>query len=504
MAGPWDLQVGQSHGGIPTYLVGTTTISVQNLGDATNTVTIKAGISPSENDQCPGPNGTVTNIQRAFGAATVTITNNGPNEIKMSTVPNNIVHFFLQKNCVGEFREFKEGDSVMYGPQDPDNDKYMSCIIGKDVWVNCYQHSEPSTRDPGVHEELKSGTNNDLSNLRGLSSFQVIATKYGCAIDLRLRDKVHQKPGEFNLLVTVPDLDPITMTSYSDYRQVPIEKMDDSKQDILVKITVTQASSPSDIVATGSLYFRYDKKTGEISTRKNDDFPKNMSITQDVRHGESIWNQENKFTGWTDVDLSEKGYLEAKAGGKKLKEAGYEFDLAYTSVLKRAIHTCNIVLDELDLAYIPVDKQWRLNERMYGDLQGLNKAETARKYGDEQVHIWRRSYDIQPPALEASDPRFPGHDKRYANLDVSLLPKTECLKDTVDRFLPLWLDNISVQIKSGKKVLIAAHGNSIRALIKYLDNVPDDKIVGVEIPTGVPLVYELDENLKPTKPYYYL
>lgn len=221
-----------------------------------------------------------------------------------------------------------------------------------------------------------------------------------------------------------------------------------------------------------------------------------------VRHGESTWNKENRFTGWTDVDLSEKGKEEAKKAGEILKAEGFEFDLAYTSVLKRAIRTLWYVLDEMDLMWIPVIRDWRLNERHYGALQGLNKAETAAKHGEEQVKIWRRSYDIQPPALEESDERFPGRDPRYGNLTADQLPKTECLKDTVARFLPLWKNEISNDIKSGKKVLIVAHGNSLRALVKYLDNIPDDEIVGLNIPTGIPLVYELDDDLKPIKHYY--
>ncbi|EAL64785.1 phosphoglycerate mutase [Dictyostelium discoideum AX4] len=221
-----------------------------------------------------------------------------------------------------------------------------------------------------------------------------------------------------------------------------------------------------------------------------------------IRHGESTWNKENKFTGWTDVDLSEKGVQEAHEAGKRLLKAGFTFDIAYTSVLKRAIRTLWILLEELNLYWIPVSRQWRLNERMYGSLQGLNKSETAAKYGEDQVLIWRRSYDIPPPALEESDERYPGNDPRYAKLDKSDLPKTECLKDTVERFLPLWNDTIAPTIKSGQKVLIAAHGNSIRALVKYLDNIADDKIVSMDIPTGIPLVYELDENLKPIKHYY--
>ncbi len=221
-----------------------------------------------------------------------------------------------------------------------------------------------------------------------------------------------------------------------------------------------------------------------------------------VRHGESTWNKENRFTGWTDVDLSEKGKEEAKKAGEILKAEGFKFDLAYTSVLKRAIRTLWYILDEMDLMWIPVIRDWRLNERHYGALQGLNKAETAAKHGEEQVKIWRRSYDIQPPALEESDERFPGHYPRYGNLTADQLPKTECLKDTVARFLPLWKNEISNDIKSGKKVLIVAHGNSLRALVKYLDNIPDDEIVGLNIPTGIPLVYELDDDLKPIKHYY--
>ena len=227
-----------------------------------------------------------------------------------------------------------------------------------------------------------------------------------------------------------------------------------------------------------------------------------MTKLVDVRHGESTWNKENRFPGWTDVDLSEKGKEEAKKAGEILKAEGFEFDLAYTSVLKRAIRTLWYVLDEMDLMWIPVIRDWRLNERHYGALQGLNKAETAARHGEEQVKIWRRSYDIQPPALEESDERFPGHDPRYGNLTADQLPKTECLKDTVARFLPLWKNEISSDIKSGKKVLVVAHGNSLRALVKYLDNIPDDEIVGLNIPTGIPLVYELDDDLKPIKHYY--
>ncbi len=221
-----------------------------------------------------------------------------------------------------------------------------------------------------------------------------------------------------------------------------------------------------------------------------------------IRHGESEWNKENRFTGWTDVDLSEKGIFEAKEGGRVLKEQGYTFDIAFTSVLKRAIRTLWIVQDEMDLMWIPVQISWRLNERMYGALQGLNKAETAAKFGEEQVLIWRRSYDIPPPALDKSDPRWPGHDPRYKDLAENEIPVTECLKDTVDRFLPYWHDVIAPTIRSGKRVLIAAHGNSLRALVKYLDNISDEEIIRLNIPTGMPLVYELDEQLKPIKSYY--
>jgi 2,3-bisphosphoglycerate-dependent phosphoglycerate mutase len=223
-----------------------------------------------------------------------------------------------------------------------------------------------------------------------------------------------------------------------------------------------------------------------------------------LRHGESEWNRENRFTGWTDVDLSEKGLAEAKAAGKLLKDEGYVFDIAFTSVLKRAIRTLWLTLDGMDLMWIPVYRNWRLNERHYGGLQGLNKAETAAKYGEQQVKVWRRSYDIPPPPLEKTDPRFPGNDpqKRYADLKPEELPATECLKDTVARFLPMWHDTIAPTIKTGKRVVIAAHGNSLRALVKYLDNVSDKDIVELNIPTGIPLVYELDENLKPIKHYY--
>jgi 2,3-bisphosphoglycerate-dependent phosphoglycerate mutase len=221
-----------------------------------------------------------------------------------------------------------------------------------------------------------------------------------------------------------------------------------------------------------------------------------------LRHGESDWNKQNRFTGWTDVDLTEKGIEEAIISGKLMKEAGFVFDIAFTSVLKRAIRTLWLALDEMDLMWIPVINSWRLNERHYGALQGLNKAETAAKFGDEQVHIWRRSYDIQPPALGVDDERYPGNDPRYANLSAEELPLTECLKDTVARFLPFWHNDAVPAIKSGKQVIIAAHGNSIRALVKYLDNIPEDEISELNIPTGVPLVYELDKDLKPIKHYY--
>ncbi|MFO7739105.1 MAG: 2,3-diphosphoglycerate-dependent phosphoglycerate mutase [Desulfatiglandaceae bacterium] len=221
-----------------------------------------------------------------------------------------------------------------------------------------------------------------------------------------------------------------------------------------------------------------------------------------VRHGESVWNKENLFTGWTDVDLSEKGVEEAAEGGRVLKEDGYIFDIAFTSVLKRAIRTLWIVLDEMDLMWIPVTRDWRLNERHYGALQGLNKAEMADKFGEKQVKIWRRSYDTRPPALEETDPRNPAMDPRYQELKKEQVPLTECLKDTVARFLPCWHELIAPTVRSGKRVLIAAHGNSLRALVKYLDNIPDDVIPEVNIPTGMPLVYELEDDLKPIKNYY--
>jgi 2,3-bisphosphoglycerate-dependent phosphoglycerate mutase len=221
-----------------------------------------------------------------------------------------------------------------------------------------------------------------------------------------------------------------------------------------------------------------------------------------LRHGESEWNQKNLYSGWTDVDLSEKGIQEAHNAGKALKEGGYTFDIAFTSVLKRAIRTLWITLDEMDLMWIPVVNSWRLNERHYGALQGLNKAQTAEEFGEAQVKLWRRSYDVQPPALKKEDPRYPGHDPRYKDLTDTELPLTECLKDTVNRFLPYWEKTISPEIKKGKKVIIAAHGNSLRALVKYLDHVSDEEIVDLNIPTGIPLVYELDGNLHPIKHYY--
>lgn len=221
-----------------------------------------------------------------------------------------------------------------------------------------------------------------------------------------------------------------------------------------------------------------------------------------LRHGESLWNMENRFTGWTDVDLSEKGIEEAKRSGAVLKKEGFIFDVAFTSVLKRAIRTLWLVLDELDLMWIPVYNSWRLNERHYGDLQGLNKSEIADKFGEEQVLTWRRSYNIPPPVLKEKDPRNPARDPRYGHLDLKDIPLTECLKDTVDRFLPYWHTTITPAIKEGKRVIIAAHGNSLRALLKYLDDVSETDIVGLNIPTGVPLVYELDENLKPVRHYY--
>ncbi len=221
-----------------------------------------------------------------------------------------------------------------------------------------------------------------------------------------------------------------------------------------------------------------------------------------LRHGESTWNQENRFTGWTDVPLSDKGIKEAHEAGRLMKKEGFVFDVAHTSVLKRAIKTLWLALEEMDQMWIPVHQTWRLNERHYGALQGLNKAETAAKYGDEQVLIWRRSYDVPPQPLTRDDPRYPGKDPRYASLAPNELPLTECLKDTVARFLPYWQDVIAPSIKTGKRVIIAAHGNSLRALVKYLDHISDNDIVELNIPTGVPLVYELNDSLKPIKHYY--
>jgi len=221
-----------------------------------------------------------------------------------------------------------------------------------------------------------------------------------------------------------------------------------------------------------------------------------------IRHGESTWNLENRFTGWTDVELTPTGVAQAQQAGRLLKAEGYEFDVAYTSVLKRAIWTLWHALDQMDRTWLPVVHNWRLNERHYGGLQGLNKAEVAQQYGDEQVLVWRRSYDTPPPALEAGDPRGQRQDVRYAKLKPEEIPLTECLKDTVARVLPLWNESLAPAIKSGRRIVIAAHGNSIRALVKYLDNIGDDEIVGVNIPNGIPLVYELDADLKPIKSYY--
>jgi len=221
-----------------------------------------------------------------------------------------------------------------------------------------------------------------------------------------------------------------------------------------------------------------------------------------IRHGESTWNLENRFTGWTDVDLSEQGLKEARTAGEVLRAEGFTFDVAYTSVLKRAIRTLWIILDQLDLMWIPVQHSWRLNERHYGALQGLNKAETAAQFGDDQVKIWRRSYDTPPPPLAPEDERFPGRDPRYAGLSTEELPLTECLKDTVARMLPHWHHEIAPAVKAGKRVIVAAHGNSLRALVKYLDNISEDEIIGLNIPTGIPLVYELDADLKPIRHYY--
>jgi len=218
-----------------------------------------------------------------------------------------------------------------------------------------------------------------------------------------------------------------------------------------------------------------------------------------LRHGESVWNRENRFTGWTDVDLSEKGVEEARAGGRLLASAGYRFDQAYTSVLKRAIRTLWIALDELDQMWLPVEKSWKLNERHYGALQGLNKAEMAAKFGEQQVLVWRRSYDTPPPMLEPGDARYEGREARYAGVEV---PRTECLKDTVARVIPYWNGTIAPAVRAGRRVLVAAHGNSLRALVKHLDGIGEAEIVGLNIPTGVPLIYELDASLKPVKHYY--
>ncbi len=221
-----------------------------------------------------------------------------------------------------------------------------------------------------------------------------------------------------------------------------------------------------------------------------------------LRHGESTWNQENRFTGWVDVSLSQKGTQEAAEAGRVLKREGYEFDTAFTSLLKRAIKTLWLVLEEMDLMWIPVQRDWRLNERHYGALQGLNKAETAAKHGDAQVQIWRRSYAIRPPEVAVDDPMYPGHDLRYQQLDPALIPRTECLEDVVARFLPFWKDHIVPVITSGKRVLITAHGNSLRALVKYLDGISEEEILELNIPTGIPLVYELDHDLNPLRHYY--
>jgi 2,3-bisphosphoglycerate-dependent phosphoglycerate mutase len=221
-----------------------------------------------------------------------------------------------------------------------------------------------------------------------------------------------------------------------------------------------------------------------------------------LRHGESVWNQENRFSGWTDVDLNEKGMEEARAAGRLLKQEGFVFDVAFTSVLRRAIKTLWVVLEETDLMWIPVRHTWRLNERHYGALQGLNKAETAAKFGEAQVKIWRRSYDTPPPALEEGDPRFELRNPRYAELGPGEFPRTECLKDTVARFLPYWHETIAPTLRSGRRVLIAAHGNSLRALIKYLDDISEQEIIELNIPTAQPLVYELDDDLKPIRHDY--
>lgn len=221
-----------------------------------------------------------------------------------------------------------------------------------------------------------------------------------------------------------------------------------------------------------------------------------------IRHGQSVWNKAKKFTGWTDVDLTEQGIEEAISAGQRLKKAGFIFDMAYTSYQKRAIKTLNYALEELDMLWLPVEKSWRLNERHYGALQGESKVEMAERVGEEQVHIWRRSFDTPPPKLELDDPRHPSHDPRYAELTPEQLPASESLKDTIDRMLPYWTETIAPAVKSGKRIIISAHGNSLRALVKHLDQISDEDIPGLNIPTGVPLVYELDENLQPTKSYY--
>lgn len=221
-----------------------------------------------------------------------------------------------------------------------------------------------------------------------------------------------------------------------------------------------------------------------------------------IRHGQSAWNLENRFTGWTDVDLTDLGRQEAQEGGKMLKEAGFDFDVCYTSYLRRAVKTLDIVLDAMDLMWLPVHKSWRLNERHYGALQGLNKAETAAKYGDEQVFIWRRSYDTPPPALDKDDPRYPGHERRYGSISADELPLCESLKDTVARVMPFWHDELAPMIRSGARVLVAAHGNSLRAIVKYLDKMDEESITKLNIPTGVPLVYELDKDLTPIRSDY--
>ena len=221
-----------------------------------------------------------------------------------------------------------------------------------------------------------------------------------------------------------------------------------------------------------------------------------------LRHGQSEWNLENRFTGWTDVDLTEQGIQEAHSAGELMRQEGFEFDVVYTSVLKRAIRTMWIAMDEIDQMWLPVERRWRLNERHYGALQGLNKAETARKMGAEQVKLWRRSYAVRPPALTRDDPRWPGHDRRYASLSPEEIPLTESLKDVLERFMPLWHNEIAPRIKQGERVLIVAHGNSLRALVKYLDDLSEEEIVNLNIPTGIPLVYELDENLKSVSSHY--